>query len=132
MVAEDAISSIRNYAMLRKSVHAVLLLDPMKSFLENMMLTKKKISMHENDKTVVEISDEGVIFVDYLAADYEFLFNLIINKSCHLDIASMRAYLNLTMGMQDWMKENKTIEEYNEVSNFISNEYKASVEQINL
>lgn len=88
--------------------------------------------MHENNKTVVEVSDEGIIFVDYLAADYEFLFNLIINKSCNLDIASMRAYLNLTMGMQDWMKENKTIEEYNEVSDFISNEYKASVEQINL
>lgn len=88
--------------------------------------------MHENDKTMVEVTDEGIIFVDYLAADYEFLFNLIINKSCHLDIASMRAYLNLTMGMQDWMKENKTIEEYNEVSNFICNEYKANVEQLNL
>lgn len=88
--------------------------------------------MHENNKTIVEVSDEGVIYIDYLTADYEFLFNLIINKSCHLDIASMSAYLNLTMGMQDWMKENKTIEEYNEVSNFISNEYKASVEQINL
>lgn len=88
--------------------------------------------MHENDKTIVEVSDEGVIYIDYLTADYEFLFNLIINKSCHIDIASMSAYLNLTMGMQDWMKENKTIEEYNEVSNFISNEYKASVKQINL
>ena len=88
--------------------------------------------MLENNKTVVEVSDEGVIFVDYLTSDYEFLYNLIINKSCHLDIASMRAYLNLTIGMQDWMKENKTIEEYNEVSDFISNEYKASVEQINL
>ena len=44
----------------------------------------------------------------------------------------MRAYLNLTMGMQDWMKENKTIEEYNEVSDFIYNEYKANVEQLNL
>lgn len=88
--------------------------------------------MHENDKTMVEVTDEGIIFVDYLTADYEFLFNLIINKSCHLDIASMEAYLNLTMGMQDWMKENKTIEEYNEVSNFICNEYKANVEQLNL
>lgn len=87
--------------------------------------------MHENNKTVVEVSDEGIIFVDDLTADYEFLFNLIINKSCHLDIASMRAYLSLTMGMQDWMKENKTIEEYNEVSDFIYNEYKANVEQIN-
>lgn len=88
--------------------------------------------MHENDKTIVEVSDEGAIFIDYLTADYEFLFDLIMSKSCHLEIASIRAYLNLTIGMQDWMKENKTIEEYNEVSNFISNEYKASVEQINL
>lgn len=88
--------------------------------------------MHENNKTIVEVSDEGGIYIDYLTADYEFLFNLIINKSCHLDIASMRAYLKLTLGMQDWMKENKTIEEYNEVSNFISNEYKDSIEQINL
>ena len=88
--------------------------------------------MHENDKTMVEVTDEGIIFVDYLAADYEFLFNLIISKSCHLDIASMGAYLNLTMGMQDWMKENKTIEEYNEVSDFIYSEYKANIEQLNL
>ena len=88
--------------------------------------------MDENDKTMVEVTDEGIIFVDYLAADYEFLFNLIINKSCHLYISSVRAYLNLIMGMQDWMKENKTIEEYNEVSDFIYNEYKANVEQLNL
>lgn len=88
--------------------------------------------MHEDNKTMVEVSDEGIIFVDYLAADYEFLFNLIINKSCHLDIASVGAYLKLTMGMQDWMKENKTIEEYNVVSNFIINEYKANIEQLNL
>lgn len=88
--------------------------------------------MHGNNKTIVEVTDEGVIYVDYLTADYEFLFNLIINESCHLYIASVRAYLNLTMGMQDWMKENKTIEEYNEVSDFIYNEYKANIEQLNL
>lgn len=88
--------------------------------------------MHENNKTIVEVSDEGVIYIDYLTADYEFLFNLIINKSCHLYISSIRAYLSLTMGMQDWLRENKTIEEYNEVSDFIYNEYKANIEQLNL
>ena len=44
--------------------------------------------MDENNKTIVEVTDEGIIFVDYLTADYEFLFNLIMNKSCHLEIAS--------------------------------------------
>lgn len=87
--------------------------------------------MLENNKTIVEVSDEGIIFVDYLTADYEFLFNLIINKSCHLEIASTAGYLALTLGMQNWMWENKSVEEYQEVTDFICSEYKASVEQIN-
>lgn len=87
--------------------------------------------MQENNKTIVEVSDEGIIFVDYLTADYEFLFNLIINKSCHLEVASEEGYLALTLGMQDWMWENKSVEEYQEVTDFICSEYKASVEQIN-
>lgn len=88
--------------------------------------------MDENNKTIVEVTDEGIIMIDYLIADYEFLFNLIINKSCHLDIATEGGYLALTLGMQNWMFENKSVEEYQEVTDFIQSEYKASVEQINL
>ena len=87
--------------------------------------------MDENNKTIVEVTDEGIIFVDYLTADYEFLFNLIMNKSCHLEIASVKRYLALTLVMQNWMFENKSVEEYQEVTNFIINEYKTSVEQLN-
>ena len=87
--------------------------------------------MHENNETIVEVTDEGIIFVDYLTADYEFLFNLIMNKSCHLEIASEEGYLALPLGMQNWMFENKSVEEYQEVTNFIISEYKASVELIN-
>ena len=87
--------------------------------------------MDENNKTIVEVTDEGIIFVDYLTADYEFLFNLIMNKSCHLEIASEEGYLALTLDMQNWMFENKSVEEYQEVTNFIINEYKTSVEQLN-
>lgn len=85
--------------------------------------------MDENNKTIVEVTDEGIIFVDYL--NYEFLFNLIMNKSCHLEIASEEGYLALTIGMQNWMFENKSVEEYQEVTNFIKSEYKTSVELIN-
>ena len=87
--------------------------------------------MDENNKTIVEVTDEGIIFVDYLTADYEFLFNLIMNKSCHLEIASEEGYLALTLSMQNWMFENKSVEEYQEVTNFIKSEYKTSVELIN-
>lgn len=87
--------------------------------------------MDENNKTIVEVTDEGIIFVDYLSADYEFLFNLIMNKSCHLEIASEEGYLALTLDMQNWMFENKSVEEYQEVTNFIKSEYKTNVEQLN-
>lgn len=87
--------------------------------------------MDENNKTIVEVTDEGIIFVDYLSADYEFLFNLIMNKSCHLEIASEEGYLSLTLGMLNWMFENKSEEEYQEVTNFIKSEYKTNVEQLN-
>ena len=87
--------------------------------------------MDENNKTIVEVTDEGIILINYLIADYEFLFNLIMNKSCHLEIASVKGYLALTLGMQNWMFENKSVEEYQEVTNFIINEYKTSVEQLN-
>ena len=87
--------------------------------------------MDENNKTIDEVNDEGIIIIDYLIADYEFLFNLIINKSCHLEIDSEEGYLALTLGMQNWMFENKSVEEYQEVTDSIINEYKASVEQIN-
>lgn len=87
--------------------------------------------MDENNKTIVEVTDEGIIFVDYLTADYEFLFNLIMNKSCNLEIASEEGYLALTLSMQNWMFENKSVEEYQEVTNFIKAEYKTSVEQLN-
>ena len=88
--------------------------------------------MEENNKTIVEVTDEGIIIVDYLIADYEFLFNLIMNKSCHLEIASEGGYLALTLGIQNWMFENKSVEEYKEVTDFILSEYKTNVEQINL
>ena len=88
--------------------------------------------MDENNKTIVKVTDEGIIIVDYLIADYEFLFKLIMNKSCHLEIASEGGYLALTLGIQNWMFENKSVEEYKEVTDFILSEYKASVEQINL
>lgn len=87
--------------------------------------------MDENNETIVEVTDEGIIYVDYLTADYEFLFNLIMNKSCHLEIASVKGYLALTLGMQNWMLENKSVEEYQEVTNFIKSEYKTNVEQLN-
>lgn len=88
--------------------------------------------MLKNNKEIIEVTDEGIIMMNYLPADYEVLFNLIINKSCKLVFTSEAGWLSLTLGMQDWMWQNKSIEEYQEVTDFICSEFKANVEQINL
>lgn len=88
--------------------------------------------MQKNNKEIIEVTDEGIILMNYLPANYEVLFDLIMYKSCKLNFASVAAWLSLTLGMQNWMFENKTVEEYQEVTNFINKEYKASIEQINL
>lgn len=80
-----------------------------------------------NDKSIVEVTDEGVLYVDYLLVDHEYLLHSIINKSCHIHFATIGAYLKLTLDMLDFLKDNKLIEQYKEVSNFISNEFKSSV-----
>lgn len=88
--------------------------------------------MQENNKEIIEVTDEGIIFMDYLPADYEVLFDLIMNKSCKLNFASEAAWISLSLGIQDWMWQNKSVEEYQEITDYICSEYKDSVEQINL
>ena len=88
--------------------------------------------MAKNNQTVVDVTDEGNIMINYLPTDYKVLFNLIISKSCRLNIASAEGYHALSQGMRLWMWDNITVEEYQEVMNFMNSEYKASVEQINL
>ena len=38
--------------------------------------------MQETNKQVVTITDEGIIIIDYLVADYEMLVNLIAGNNC--------------------------------------------------
>lgn len=88
--------------------------------------------MEENKITTVEVTDEGIIMIDYLPADYEVLFELIISKSCQIFIPNDAAYIALSMGMQNWMWENKSVEEYQMVTEFLKDEYKKDVELIKL
>ena len=87
--------------------------------------------MGKSKKEVIEITEEGIILMNDFPADYEVLFNLIIKKSCILNFSSDIAFFCLTINMQNWMFENKSVEEYKEVTDFIINEYEKSVELIN-
>lgn len=55
--------------------------------------------MEETNKQVVTITDEGIICIDYLVADYTVLINLIEKDNCMLMFDSEEAYQNLVNGI---------------------------------
>lgn len=95
------------------------------------MKIRKKTYMEEEIKTIVEITDEGIIMIDYLPADCEVLFNLCIKKECEIIMASREQYYLLLGEMQMWMNNNKSVEEIKAVTDFIKEEWKSSLEIIN-
>ena len=38
--------------------------------------------MQEQNKEEITITDEGIVIIDYLVADYEILVNRIVNNNC--------------------------------------------------
>lgn len=85
----------------------------------------------ENKKTIVEMTDEGIIMIDYLPADCEVLFNLCIKKECQIIMASKEQYYLCLGEMQMWMNNNKSVEEIKAVTDFIKEEWKRCLEIIN-
>ena len=51
--------------------------------------------MQDRSKEVVTITDEGIVSIDYLIADYTMLVNLIASDNCILVFDSEEAYNNL-------------------------------------
>lgn len=87
--------------------------------------------MQEQNKEVFEISDEGIIFLDYLTADYSTLIKHIAEDNCMLTFDSEEAYNNLQREMAKFVRKTCSIELGEKVIKFIAEEYSQQVEIIN-
>ena len=88
--------------------------------------------MEENNKINIEISDEGVFYVDYLTADCEFVFQQCIKKTCRIIMKSEHDYYMCLGEMKMWMNNNKSTEEIKEVSAYIKAEWEYNKEIIKM
>lgn len=84
--------------------------------------------MQEQNKEVLQISDEGIIFMDYLPADYSTLINLISEDNCMLIFDTEESYNNLQKEIAEFIRENCSIELGNKVVKFIAEEYSQQIE----
>ena len=87
--------------------------------------------MQEQNREVINVSDEGILFMDYLLTDYPTLIRLIEENKCMLTFDSKEALDNLLQGLQEYIRENCSIELGNKVVKFIAEEYSQQIEIIN-
>lgn len=75
--------------------------------------------MEEILKLKINVSDEGIVFIDGLLADYAALDDAIDNNSIEMSFASKNAYDSLYEGYKEYLIDNATEAEMNKKLDFI-------------
>lgn len=88
-----------------------------------MMKIERKICMEETNKEVFQISDEGIIYMDYLPADFSTLIKYIDEDNCMLIFDSKESYNNLKQKISQYLREICCIELEEKVIKFITEEW---------
>ena len=78
--------------------------------------------MAKSKKEVIEITEEGIIIVDDLVADYDYLYDKIKTKSCDIVMTSKASYLCLLVPFEDWLSDKVSEDEFKEVVAYIKKE----------
>lgn len=87
------------------------------------MKIERRIYMQDRSKEVVTITDEGIVSIDYLIADYTMLVNLIASDNCILVFDSEEAYNNLKENLGQYIKNVCSIELAEHIMKFIAEEW---------
>lgn len=87
--------------------------------------------MQDRSKEVVTITDEGIVSIDYLIADYTMLVNLIASDNCILVLDSEEAFNSLKENLGQYIKNVCSIELAEHIMKFIADEYNRQVSFLN-
>lgn len=87
--------------------------------------------MQDRSKEVVTITDEGIVSIDYLIADYTMLVNLIASDNCIIVFDSEEAYNSLKENLGQYIKNVCSIELAEHIMKFIADEYNRQVSFLN-
>lgn len=88
--------------------------------------------MAKNKKEVIEITEEGIIIVDDLVADFRYLYEKIKTKSCTIVMTSKSSYLCLLVPFEHWLSDRVSEDEFKEVVTYIKNEWQKNLEIIKM
>lgn len=83
--------------------------------------------MEEQGKIIIRITDEGIIFCDYLVMSYDELLHLIVQERCKIIFDSEGAFQNLKNGIEPYVEEIYCIQLATEIEKFIAEQYALQV-----
>ena len=75
--------------------------------------------MEEIIKVKIYVTDEGIVYIDGLLADYEALDDAIEEDSIEMFFASKNAYDSLYLGYQGYLNDNATVAEIHKKLDFV-------------
>lgn len=88
--------------------------------------------MAKSKKERIKITEEGIIIVDDLVADFRYLYEKIKTKSCTIVMTSKSSYLCLIVPFKHWLSDRVSEDEFKEVVAYIKNEWQNRQEWINM
>lgn len=88
--------------------------------------------MAKSKKEVIEITEEGIIIVDDLVADFQYLYDKIKTKSCTIVMNSKASYLCLLVPFEHWLSDRVSEDEFKRTVAYIKNEWKRNLEMIKM
>ena len=88
--------------------------------------------MEKYKKEIIEITDEGIILIDKLPADFEYLYNKIKSKSCIISMFNEASYINLLVPFEAWLSDKVSEDDFKETVAYVKNEWQKDLEIINM
>ena len=88
--------------------------------------------MAKSKKEVIEITEEGIIIVDDLVADFQYLYDKIKTKSCTIVMNSKASYLCLLVPFEHWLSDRVSEDKFKRTVAYIKNEWKRNLEMIKM
>lgn len=82
-------------------------------------------------KEVFNITNKGLIIVDDMPANFEYLYNKIKSKSCIIIMYNEADYINLLVPFETWLSNKVSEDDFKETVAYVKNQWQKNLEIIN-
>lgn len=87
--------------------------------------------MVESKKEVIRITNKGLILVDNMPTNFEYLYNKIKSKSCIIIMYNEADYINLLVPFETWLSNKVSENDFKKTVAYVKKQWQKNQEIIN-